>query len=204
MIPFTESLRYEYPLTKDSLVIDCGGYEGNFAFQIAERYGCHVVSYEPIRRFHQKFVARLLAERADKVAPAFVVMVRVGVGATMRSEEFTIKGDMSGIVADGEEKETVQIMPIAAVIDGWLKEFDLTTVALLKLNIEGMEFETLEALLDAGYVSRIDHLQIQWHSVVPQFESRREAIRKRLAITHQPSWELGAFDNGWDGWRINT
>ena len=32
MIPvFTEGMRHEYPLTPDSVVIDCGGFEGNFA-----------------------------------------------------------------------------------------------------------------------------------------------------------------------------
>ena len=45
---FKEKLRYKYPLTKDSVVLDVGGYKGTFAAEIVRRYGCHVYVFEPV------------------------------------------------------------------------------------------------------------------------------------------------------------
>ena len=37
-----ELLRFDYPLTKDSIVFDLGGYKGDFSYEINIRYGCSV------------------------------------------------------------------------------------------------------------------------------------------------------------------
>src|SRR3954464_16046994 len=42
-----EWLRYEYNLTAQSVVIDLGAYQGEWANEIHARYGCQVVAVEP-------------------------------------------------------------------------------------------------------------------------------------------------------------
>ena len=37
-----ETLRLDYPLTQESIVFDLGGYHGDFAAAVYERYGCKV------------------------------------------------------------------------------------------------------------------------------------------------------------------
>jgi FkbM family methyltransferase len=196
MKPFHESLRYDYPLTPDSIVIDAGGYEGNFAKTIAEKYGCRVFVYEPVKRFYDAILARVLV---DEKLRQLVSPIHAGLGAHMRRETFGIKGDMTGIVAPTEESEEVQLLDAAAVVNAWLAEFNRHTLSLLKLNVEGCEFEIMEALLDSGTMARIDYVQVQPHNIIPHAEARWEAIRNRMAITHRMTFDAPWC---WTGWEI--
>ncbi len=180
---FTEDLRYQYPLTPDSIVIDCGGYEGNFAKIIAEKYGCRVHVYEPIlehaANILQRFENTPLANR--------IRVLHAGVGSHERKETFGVKGDQTGIACSGNRSEEVQIVAIEQVL-GLLAGMD-RQVDLLKLNIEGMEYEVLEALLDRGLTHRFNNIQVQFHSHIPRAEQRRDYIKNLMMMNHQITWD---------------
>jgi hypothetical protein len=82
---------------------------------------------------------------------------------------------------------------VVEVID----ELDRDQIDLLKINIEGGEFELLERLLAAGQADRLRYLQIQFHPGPPAAESRREAIRDGLARTHRLMWDYPWI---WESW----
>lgn len=196
MKPFHESLRYQYPLTPDSIVLEIGCYTGGWAKTMAEKYGCCVLTFEPIKRFYdQASLLFMLPPLSDLVR-----VENVGIGATTRKETFRIHGELSGVAADGESEE-VQIVAVdEALRHDWVRD---KVVGVLSINCEGGEYTILEALLDQGRISFFDAIQIQFHSVVPNAIARRDAIRNRLRITHRPAWELtDAMDNSWDGWEI--
>jgi FkbM family methyltransferase len=187
MKPFTENDRYEYPLTPDSLALDCGVHQGQFAHTLHDKYGCRIVGFEPVTEFYDKSVDRL------KALPKITIR-HAGVGATTRQERMSIKGDMSGIFADNPTAEDVQILAIGDILAPW------DTVDLIKLNIEGMEFEVLEAVLAEGWATKLRNIQVQFHSVVPEFERRHADIRGGLLKTHHLTfdapwcWENYALD----------
>lgn len=190
MKPFTEEDRYLYNLTPDSIVLDCGGYEGRWARGISERYGCTVHVLEPVRKFFNQTVKALL--NLPKVH-----VHNCGIGAVDGVVKFSIKGDMTGKFADNPESEWVNISSVEEVF----KRLNLEKVDLLKLNIEGSEYDVLERLLDTGLIDRIHDFQVQWHDVVPGAEMRRASIISRL----EPNRHL-TFDHGWvwQNWRANT
>jgi hypothetical protein len=43
-----EWMRYDYPLTKNDLVLDIGSYRGEFSDEIQRRYGCRVEKFEAL------------------------------------------------------------------------------------------------------------------------------------------------------------
>lgn len=181
MRAFTENLRYEYPLTKDSIVIDAGGYEGNFARLIGERYGCRVFVYEPIKEFFDAIKKRLAANPN-------ITVLNCAIGATERKETFGVKGDMTGIACTSNNREEeVQIVAIDQVL-GLLAGTD-KQVDLLKLNIEGMEYEVLEALLERGLTHRFTNIQVQFHGHIPQAERRRDYIKNLMLMNHKITWD---------------
>jgi FkbM family methyltransferase len=188
MIPFHESLRYEYPLTSDSLVIDAGAYEGNFSKIISEKYGCRILAFEPIKAMADLAASRLTAFPKVQV-------FTLGIGGRTRTERFSHKGDMTGIASVGCTSEEVNIRDIAEVME----EFALQDIALLKLNVEGCEFEILERILDAGFAPRFRHLQVQFHPVVPDYAARHDRIRERLSATHELQYDAPWI---WTGWRL--
>lgn len=186
---FTEELRYEYPLTPDSLVIDCGGYEGRFAAEIARRYCCNVEVYEPIPEFFSKCY-----ENLHKFPKVNVYDLGIcGAGAASQFARFKIKGDSTGHFADDGEDQEVTLKRADLIIMRHDK------VDLLKLNIEGGEFEVLEYLTNTGLIMLIKNIQVQWHDVVENSEQRRQAIIGQLSKTHELSWDFGWT---WQNWRL--
>lgn len=190
MKTFTESDRYLYPLTKDSLVIDAGSYQGNFAHHINEKYGCGVIALEPVREFWQKIMDRFGSDQKD------IVVLNVGLASTARKEIFGLKGDMTGVAQIGAEVKTevTLISPQDLLALPWCAG---RTPDLLKLNIEGLEHEVLEAILDAGMERFFGALQIQPHSVVPNAASRWASIRNRLLMNFRITSEDPSLDQGW-------
>lgn len=192
---FREEMRYEYELTPDSVVIDCGGYEGRFAEEISRRYGCWVYVHEPVREFYER--------TRDRLAPwGRVAVIHSGVGRQSEFSSFRVKGDMTGEFADGTGSvERVDLEDAARVIPINLSGVERPSVDLMKLNIEGGEFDVIERLLECGLMPKIRNLQVQWHPVVADAEQRREAIMKRLAETHELTWDFGWV---WQNWRVKA
>jgi FkbM family methyltransferase len=191
MTEWHENLRYEYDLTPDSVVLDCGGYEGSFAAEIFARYGCRVIVLEPVQEFYEKIVARFKENLKVEVLP-------FGIGPQTRKVKFIIKGDMSGPLADSGEERNVKILSMAA-LTGIL---GLASYDLIKINIEFGEYPLLEDMLKKAYITMFKNLQIQFHGKGhPDFEKSRHAIRERLAETHEEQW---CFPWCWESWRIKA
>jgi FkbM family methyltransferase len=185
--PFREEMRYEYDLTPESLVVDCGGYEGAFAEGICRRYGCSVRVYEPVPEWAERIQERLKPWPKAKV-------FALGIGPCDGSLIFRIKGDMTGeFVGEGQLVSAHLVQPATVICQD--------DVDLLKLNIEGGEFAVLETMLNQGLMALVNNLQVQWHDVAPAAELRRNAIIARLSETHELT-----FDHGWiwQNWRIKN
>lgn len=177
MKPFTESLRYEYPLTQDSIVLDIGCHKGTFSKIISEKYGCKILAFEPIKQFYDEAV-KVLNEKP------YVQVFKCGVGATARVEQFKIKGDMSGAFAEGEA-EDVDIV----AMDELLADDGPPSIDLVKINIEGGEFELLEHIIEKDLQGLFANIQVQFHTVVHDYEKRHVAIREALLKTHKLTYD---------------
>jgi hypothetical protein len=74
-------------------------------------------------------------------------------------------------------------------IKDFCKEHRIYRINLLKINIEGGEFDLLDRILETGIIHYIDNLQIQFHHFVANAEERRRSIRKRLGVTHRLTYD---------------
>jgi FkbM family methyltransferase len=183
-VEFTEQRRYEYELGPTSVVLDVGAYEGTFTRTIHERYGCEVYAFEPIRRHY---------ETVKALAGPSVEVFNFGIGASDRTERISVRGDSSSIFArahaeldaSARESEQIEIRGLAGVLEA----LDLRYVDLLKLNVEGCEYEILEQILRDGLAECFENIQVQFHELVPDAHVRREAIREGLARTHRLTYD---------------
>lgn len=174
MKEFTENERYNYPLTSESIVFDIGAHKGTFTKTISDKYGCRIFAFEPIDVFYEQLV-KVTKEMQN------VVCLNVGLGASDRKEKFRIKGDMTGRYADSEKESEVDIRNI-----GWPMELiGLKDVDLIKINIEGGEFELLEYIIGIGLQTKFKNIQVQFHPVVPLCQERYNTISSELLKTHQ-------------------
>ena len=53
-----EGLRFDYELNSDSLVIDLGGYKGQWTSDIYARFNCRVLVFEPVAQFAASIAQR--------------------------------------------------------------------------------------------------------------------------------------------------
>lgn len=198
MKPFEEQDRYNYDLTPDSLVIDLGGFEGNFAKIISEKYGCHVVCYEPVFEFYRGIVARIAS---GEISHERVIPVHAAVGRAFGHAAFGVKGDQSGAWCSSPNyTERVVVCNAHDVVSGWTREFG-REVDLLKLNIEGMEYDVLSALIAGCYLPHIRHVQVQFHRVGDGWQQHHEDIVRRLTETHEHMYSEPFC---WDGFSLRS
>lgn len=176
-------------LNSDSIILDLGGYKGQWASDIFSKYNANIFIFEPITIFANNIMDRFKKNKKIQVLP-------FGIGAKTRFEKISLDSDASSIVRDASNKN----MEIKIVdIEEWISTNKISNIDLLKINIEGGEYETLEKLIEINFIKNIKHLQIQFHDFFPDARCKMEKIRKELAKTHTQHY---SYDFVWDGWSI--
>jgi FkbM family methyltransferase len=72
-------------------------------------------------------------------------------------------------------------------------------IDLLKLNVEGAEYDILNDMIDTRQIERVTDIQVQFHDFVPDAETKLERIRQRLSATHRPTYQ---YTFVWENWHL--
>ncbi len=182
-----EKLRLNYDLDRDSVVFDLGGYEGNWAYEIHRRYGCRVLVFEPVSEYANLITRRFSGNPCIEIFP-------YGLAGATRQEKIGLCSDSSSVFRAAEQTQEIKLLDAAA----WFSEHRIERVALMKINIEGGEYELLERLIQTGMVRRIDNIQVQFHEIALDSPVRMEAIQIELQKTHTPTYQYRFV---WENWR---
>lgn len=187
MKPFKESLRYEYPLTPDSLVLDVGCFLGEFSRNIASLYGCRILAFEPVREHFVQAVCNTM-----QFPTVCVINAAVGAGGSFVT--LGVSNNSSGAFSQSEVRQEASVVKILPLLKC------LGAVDLMKLNVEGGEYDILQTMVDSGMHLRVKNIQVQWHSNVPDWEARYKYITGALGLTHEQEWSGAEFT--WENWRL--
>lgn len=179
------TLRLDYPLNDRSIVFDVGGYQGDFAAAIHEKYGSKVYIFEP----HPTFYAQLCERFSGNEA---IIPCKYGLSGTDGS--FTLSDDAdassfsqsnSGHICDVKSFQTA------------VYELSVQKVDLMKVNIEGEEYDLLSAMIANQQHKIVEHLQVQFHDFFPDSAARRNLLTSSLGETHVRKW---CYDFIWESW----
>jgi len=182
-----ETHRLNYSLSPDSIVFDLGGYKGNFAYAINSRYQCEVYLFEPIEEFYLNCTNRF---KDNKKIHCF------NFGLSSYEGEFYISDDDDGSSILKINKFNSKKVRIKSFSD-FIKDNMISNIDLLKINIEGGEYDLIPHLIDTEIIKRIHHIQIQFHNFIKNSVNKRIEIRKRLLKTHKESWSYPFI---WESW----
>jgi FkbM family methyltransferase len=185
-----ETLRLEYPLTIDSIVFDLGGYHGDFAEAVSTRYGCKVYIFEPVPEFYQKCVQRF--QHNSKI-----ICFNYGLSSANGSLNIGLAENSSSFASPHAQGPTLQVR-VRSIVE-CIRELGLTRIHLMKINIEGGEFDVLPAIIMSDDIEKVEHLQIQFHNFVDNSEERRNTIRASLGNTHTEMWN---YEFVWESWKL--
>ncbi len=181
-------LRYNYPLNGKSIVFDVGGYVGEFTNNIDRKYKSQIYFFEPIDEFFEIALNKFKGRNNIK-------LYKSGLGSETRTELITLDGAASSAIKKSSESRNIFIKSIVEFMD----ENNIRDVDLIKINIEGMEYELLDKVLANNRINFFKNIQVQFHNFNYGDDLLRDKIRSRLAITHYPTYE---YPFVWENWRL--
>jgi len=183
------TLRLNYNLDNKSIVIDAGGYRGQWAKQINEIYDSTVYVFEPLKEFHSSIES--LFVNKSKVIP-----YNYALSNSNCEMKISLGNDGSTLFdTEAQSTEVIQCMDIQT----FFSEKDLKFVNLMKINIEGAEYDLLERMIDLGLHLKVDNLQIQFHRFIEHCDTRRNSIIEELSKSHNRTWN---YDWIWENWEL--
>ena len=183
-----EKKRLDYNLDENSIVVDLGSYHGCFALEIFKKFKCTVYSFEPLKQFYEysKFTIK-----KDKIK-----FFNYALGKSNDKEILYLNGDETSFFNKSNINEEIDIREFNQAIS----DLDIKKIDLLKINIEGAEYDLLDHILENNIILKIKNLQIQFHSNIIDFKKRKKIITKNLSKTHKRNWY---FPGVWENWIIN-
>ena len=184
--PGHSTRRFEYDLVQTSIIFDLGGYEGQFASDMYARYRCRVHVFEPIPEYAAN-IRRRFASNPDIEVHDFGLSDQDGTISLSVSEN-----ESSTFKSGGP---TVSARLVRA--GDFLAERGIDRIDLLKVNIEGGEYDLLDHLIADRLIDRVSDLQVQFHDFVPDADARMTLIQDALARTHEPTYQ---FPYVWENW----
>jgi len=191
-----EVLRLTYDLDENSCVFDVGGYEGNWTHDIVELYKCNAWIFEPVTAFHDNIEERFKDNNKIKC-------FKFGFSNENKIRDIIIDDDSSSIYtlgpADAEKKvEVVKFIKISEFInEQFLTEHSY--IDLIKINIEGGEYEILEELIATQLINKVRNVQVQFHDFCDNAKKRRKNIQDALSKTHEQTYN---YDWIWENWKL--
>jgi FkbM family methyltransferase len=183
---FREEMRYDYPLNAGSLIWDVGGYKGDFTAGMIDKYDCYSSIYEPVVEFHSKISVRFATNPKVEV-------FNFGLSNVEALKDMSVMGDSSS--THRGTKSDVGVMRDVVSVMKTFKE--PTNIDLIKINIEGDEYDLLERLLDQDMTPYINFIQVQFHPWIDDAYDRRRVIHNRLKKTHKVMWDYPFI---WESW----
>ena len=189
-----ETRLLQYKLDDSSVVFDCGGYLGQWASEIFELYKCKIDVFEPLSEYQEIIKQRFINNEK-------ITLHDCGVASEDRHAKIYLQADGSSeflFQDDSSRYEMAKLKRLSDVIAAADLKDD--KIDLLKMNIEGAEYEVIIDLINSGKISSISNLLVQFHSEDDGIKNAvqiRKDIHSNLKKTHKLSWN---YEFCWESW----
>ncbi len=182
------TLRVKYDLNNDSVVFDIGGYSGQWSHEIAARYGSNIHIFEPIKKYADSIQA-LYKNNAKVTVNPF------GLSNKNASVSMSDLGNSSSEFKSGGSEELVRMVSVSE----YIRQHGISKIDLMKINIEGGEYDLLEHLLQEDMIKMIDNIQVQFHDFAPDAVQRMKEIQRQFRKTHELTYQ---YEFVWENWAL--
>lgn len=186
-----KTLRLFYEnLNESSLVFDVGGYEGQWASDIFSIHQPNIYLFEPVPAFFEFIDRRFRKNPKIKAFP-------FGLGGVSRTMEINVNKNSSSFYRKmGNQNQVVNIVGASE----FLTKYSIKKIDLMKINIEGGEYELLEHLIEKDFIKNIANIQIQFHTFIDGYAEKMKDIQEALSKTHSLTYQYPMI---WENWCCN-
>jgi FkbM family methyltransferase len=179
---------YYNDLHKDSLVFDVGGFEGQWTSDIYSMYRCNVHVFEPVEEFANG-IRRRFFNNPD------IVVHQFGLSDRNFSTKLALNKDSTSVFKSNKIFVDAQFAEAAK----FFADNNIMHIDLVKVNIEGGEYDLLDYLLKIGWVRNMKNIQVQFHDFIPDAKDRMAEIQKQLSVTHELTYQ---YIFVWENWKL--
>jgi FkbM family methyltransferase len=186
-------LLLECPLRDNSVVLDVGGFTGQWAKAISERYRPFVHVFEPSLALFKSLKGRFEGDNKVRCHPFGLAgqdRKALLCSATMGSSIYPSCPSWN----NGRDTHEINLKDVKSVIE----QLGIDQIDLMKINIEGGEFELLDRMIESGVHLKCRHIRVQFHEWYPGARARRKQIRAKLKASHEIEWDYAFV---WESWR---
>lgn len=181
-------------LNEGSLVFDLGGFEGEFTDRIWHRYGCHIFVFEPVPAFADSIKSKFIGNENINV-------FNFGLAATTRKALLVVDDDASSMFGQGSQIEIQLIDALEFFREQGIPSPRFPQIDLMKVNIEGGEYELLSRLIESGWIRNIRNVQVQFHNIMPEAGKLMLRLQKQLRKSHHLTYQ---YPFCWENWRLKV
>jgi FkbM family methyltransferase len=182
--------RLNYELNADSIVFDLGGYEGEWASQIYCLYGSAIYIFEPYEVYFKNIQKKFLHNKQVRV-------FQFGLSNNTQTTQLSLADNSSSIFLKSDNSVDIKLVDAS----DFLKQNNITQIDLMKINIEGGEYDLLEHLIETGNIMKVKNIQVQFHDFIPDAEKRMKAIQNDLQKTHELTYQ---YEFVWENWKLKN
>lgn len=183
-----EKLKFTIKLKSNGLVLDFGGYVGEFTSKMSKlNPKMSFLIFEPVPNFYKKCLKRFSNNPNVSVLP-------YGITSNGRNIDLTIDGPRTRTNSLDENLRFAS-KSITEILE------NLDQVELIKMNIEGLEYECLLSIIQSGSIKKINYLLIQFHNFRIEDENNYAEITRLISkdfnrmFSYKWKWELWQIKN---------
>ena len=167
--------KYKYrDINKKSIVLDIGGFKGEWAFHISKKYGCQVHVFEPFRNHYYKIMIQRLWN--SKIS-----LYRLAVSSKGGPIDFFLTENADGHSIYDRSKSSMQkkvkkITVNSVTLKDFMESQKMDSVDLIKMNCEGAEIDILNSI-DSSFSTKIKQITFSGHAPkITKTEDQEAAI----------------------------
>ena len=185
----------DHNLNENSIVFDVGGYTGEFASDVVNKFNCNVYVFEPVKKFYEQLVKNFLEN--DKVTP-------FNCGLAAEDSELYINidednGENTSLLDREVTKNGSSEKVLFKNIENFLAEHNIDQIDLISINIEGGEYELLKYLVGSPVIFKIKNIQVQFHNFIDNARTKRDILHIKLQNTHKLTYN---YNFVWENWKL--
>jgi len=180
--------RHRYDLPLKCVIFDCGGYKGEWSARMIELHPTASIWVFELVPEYSKFIEKRFYNNTS------LQVCNFGLGSS--DKDITITVDELASSAYTRAGSHIVISKIKDIVQFNIQN-NIERVHLLKMNIEGGEYELLERIIESNTVIQYDNIQIQFHNYGESFVEERERLRGKLELTHYLTYDYKWIFENW-------
>ncbi|MEL7357718.1 MAG: FkbM family methyltransferase [Cyanobacteria bacterium J06560_6] len=172
-------------ITSNSIVLDLGAHLGQFSQEVSRLFNCHCYAIEAHPKLHEKIESTQLLSKFNYAIFSENKPVTFCTMSNPETNHISIDGDSDG------EMVTVE----GITLKRFMKQQKISTIDLLKVDIEGAEVLLFDSI-DDELIRSIKQITVEFHDFMLDISSEVKSIKARLKSL---GFEYIVFSNSTNG-----